>query len=150
MSNAYFQASAQPARPLTYWHFCDNEHDANECAELVLRNIKQATSPSLWWHQAHNEPLPEVGELNVVTNWQGEAVCIIETTQVSIVPFNEISDEYAALEGEGDKSLTYWKQVHWDYYHRELTGTAFAPQHDMPIVCHQFTVVFKDPSLSVG
>ncbi len=143
LSNDYFRARAQRQRTLAYWHFCDNEQDANECAGLVVRGIKKATSPSLWWYQAHNEPLPVAGELNIVTNWQGEAMCIIETTQVSLVPFNEISADYAALEGEGDKSLAYWQQVHWDYYHRELADTPFTPHEEMPIVCHQFNVVFK-------
>ena len=144
ISKNYFQKLNAPHTELDYWYFCDNEADANECAELVLNNIKQATSPSLWWHQANNEALPKVGDLNIVTNWQGEAQCIIETTSVTIVPFNEITQEYAELEGEGDKSLAYWKQVHWAYYHRELEGTEFTPSEDMPIVCETFKVVFRN------
>ncbi|WP_341206392.1 ASCH domain-containing protein, partial [uncultured Psychrosphaera sp.] len=90
-----------------------------------MQNIKKATSPSLWWFHANDEILPNVGDLNIITNWNGEAQCIIETTKVSIVPFNEITEEYAALEGEGDKTLKYWKQVHWSYYHRELENTCY-------------------------
>ena len=29
-------------------------------------------------------------------------------------------DEYAEIEGEGDKSLAYWNKVHWEYYTREM------------------------------
>lgn len=144
ISERYFQHVNLPARKLESWHFCDNEIDANECATLVLDNIKMATSPSLWWHEANKEPLPKVGDLNIVTNWQGEALCIIETTNVSIVPYDEITAEYAFLEGEGDKSLAYWKRVHWAYYHRELEDTSFTPTENMPIVCETFKVVFRN------
>ncbi|MCW8833872.1 MAG: ASCH domain-containing protein [Colwellia sp.] len=144
ISEDYFNSFNLPSRKLRSWHFCDNEIDANECATLVLNNIKMATSPSLWWYQVNEEPLPKVGDLNIVTNWNGEAQCIIETTSISIVPFNEITEEYAELEGEGDKSLAYWKQVHWQYYHRELENTPFTPSEDMPIVCERFKLVFKN------
>lgn len=143
ITERYFNQANLAQRELPSWHFCDNKTDANECAALVLNNIKRATSPSLWWFQAKNEALPKVGDLNIVTNWEGEAQCIIETTNVSIIPFNEISEEYAQLEGEGDKSLKYWKRVHWAYYHRELEGTAYEPNEDMPIVCESFKVVYK-------
>lgn len=139
----YFKYLDLPHVELSSWHFCDNEIDANQCADLVLNNIKKATSPSLWWHLANNEPLPKIGDLNIITNWCGEAQCIIETTSVTIIPFNEITEEYAELEGEGDKTLAYWKRVHWSYYHRELEDTQFTPNESMPIVCETFKVVFK-------
>jgi uncharacterized protein YhfF len=142
LSAQYFRHNNLPPKPIESWHFCDNEADANECLQLVLNQIKQATSPSLWWYQANTIPLPKIGDLNLVTNWQGEAKCIIETTEVTIVPFNQVTPAYAALEGEGDKSLAYWRKVHWDYYHRELDGTQYIPRDDMPIVCEVFKLVF--------
>lgn len=143
ISEQYFKSLNKKPKELNSWYFCDNEIDANECAVLVVNEIKKATSPSLWWHLSYDEPLPQIGDLNIVTNWAGEAQCIIETTNVVIVPFDEITDEYAKLEGEGDKSLAHWKRVHWHYYHRELNGTNYTPCVDMPIVCETFKVVFK-------
>ncbi|AOT10252.1 hypothetical protein S4054249_12550 [Pseudoalteromonas luteoviolacea] len=138
----YFSEHNLPNKYLASWHFCDNEQDANTCLALVLAGTKKATSPSLWWYEANNEALPEEGDLNVVTNFQGQAFCIIKTTKVTIMPFNQISEAYAYKEGEGDKSLAYWKRVHWAYYHRELADTDFVPECDMPIVCEEFEVVF--------
>ena len=144
ISKNYFKHAGLPQRKISSWHFCDNEVDANECANLVLNNIKTATSPSLWWYQAKNEPIPKIGDLNIITNWAGEAQCIIETINVSIIPFNKITKAYAELEGEGDKSLAYWQRVHWSYYHRELEDTLFTPNENMPIVCETFKVIFKN------
>ncbi|MFY8275541.1 ASCH domain-containing protein [Pseudoalteromonas sp. SSDWG2] len=142
MQCAYFAQQNLPYHALPSWYYCDNEHDANECAQLVLQGKKRATSTSLWWFKANQEPLPQEGDLAVVTTFAGEAVCIVKTVAVEIVPYNQISAEYAALEGEGDQSLAYWHQVHWPYYHRELAATDYTPSEDMPIVCEQFEVVF--------
>ncbi|WP_462160174.1 ASCH domain-containing protein [Pseudoalteromonas sp. GB56] len=142
MAAAYFQTVGQPQQTIESWHFCDNQDDADECAQLVLAGIKRATSSSLWWYEATNTALPQIGDLNVVTNFAGKAVCIIKTVAVDVVPYNQITEQYAFIEGEGDRSLAYWQQVHWPYYHRELADTGFTPCADMPIVCEQFEVVF--------
>ncbi|KZN55821.1 ASCH domain-containing protein [Pseudoalteromonas luteoviolacea] len=139
----YFNRIDQPVQYLESWHFCDNEKDANECLSLVLAGIKKATSPPLWWYQANKFELPKVGDLNAVTDWGGIASCIIKTVSVDIVPFDEVDATYAFLEGEGDKSLDYWRRVHWDYYHRELADTDFSPTKSMPIICEEFKVVYQ-------
>ena len=129
-------------QPLSSWHFCDNEQDADECARLVRAGVKRATSPSLWYFQSRGELPPRVGEEHVVTNWAGEAQCVIRTTRVEIVPFHQVSEAHAAAEGEGDGTLTWWRRIHWEYYHRELQGTGLEPREDMPIVCEYFERVF--------
>jgi uncharacterized protein YhfF len=124
------------------WHFCDNKADADECARLVMIGKKRATSPSLWELQLNMQEIPKVGDLNVITNWKGIAQCIIQTTSVEIVPFNEVTSVYAGLEGEGDGSLSYWRKVHQAYYERVLEGSDHSFQQDMPVVCEQFEKVF--------
>ena len=127
-----------PKSFVSAWHFCDKEKDANECAELVALGIKKATTASQWWFDKGFEKYPEIGELNVVTDWAGKAKAIIETTKIERVPYNQVSEEYAAIEGEGDKSLGYWKKVHWDYYTREMKEYGEAPTEDMILICEQF------------
>lgn len=124
------------------WHFCANEADANECAQLVLAGIKRATSPSLWSFESSNEALPQGGDLNIVTDWSGKAVCIIRTTKVQILPLDEITETHARIEGEGDGSLAWWRKAHWGYYHFELQEIGRDPQPDMPIVFQEFERIF--------
>lgn len=125
------------------YHFCDNEKDANTCVKLVKKGIKRATSDSLLGLQYRNEPLPKIGDFTVVTNWEGKAQCIIETTKVILRPYFSIDEEFARLEGEGDKTLAYWKEVHWDYYTRELEEFERLPRESMIIVCQEFEKVFE-------
>lgn len=143
MLNAFRLENPEVVQDIPVWHFCDNKIDANDCGELVLSGDKQATSPSLWGIERRKEPMPQVGDLDLITNWQGEALAIIQTKSVKLVAFNKISQAYAFKEGEGDKSLTYWKEVHWLYYQRELAPFDMEPTTEMPIVCIEFEVIFK-------
>lgn len=129
------------ALPISYY-FCDNEIAANDCANLVVKGIKQATSPSLWYFEKHQEPLPQKGDLAIVTNWNGIAKAIIQTTKVEQVPYNKITPAYAAIEGEGDKSLDYWKKGHWEYYTNEMKPYKEAPWEAMIIVCEYFETIW--------
>ena len=124
-------------------YFCDNEKEANECAELVVKGIKQATTTSLWWYKTNNETLPKVGDRYIVTDWDGNAKAIIETTEVSLTPYNEITAEFAKIEGEGDKSLEYWKKVHKSYFTREMDRYGEKFTENMIIICEEFKMIYK-------
>ncbi len=123
-------------------HFCDNSKDANYCAKLVEKGIKKATTHSLLGLQLRNERLPKIGDFRIVTDWDGKAKCIVRTTAVQLKPMFSIDENYAQIEGEGDKSLTYWKQTHWDYYTRELKPFNCTPKESMIVVCEEFEKVF--------
>lgn len=123
------------------WCFCDNKKDANECAELVVKKIKQATCSSLTWFEKENEKLPEKGDLDIITTWNGEAIAIIETTEVEQITYKNISKEFAKAEGEGDKSLEYWKKVHWAFFTRELTQYGELPSEDMLLITQKFKTI---------
>lgn len=124
------------------FYFCDNEKDANECVELVVKGIKQATATSLWWYKKNKAPLPKVGDQFVITDWKGNAKAVIETTKIEQVPYNKITAEFAETEGEGDKSLEYWKKVHEAYYKREMEPFEDEFNEEMVIVCEYFKTVY--------
>ena len=124
------------------FYFCDNKKDADECAELVVKGIKQATATSLWWFKKNNVSIPRIGNKYIVTNWVGNPRAIIETIKVEEVPFNEITSEFAKIEGEGDKSLDYWKKVHEAYYKREMKNHFEKFDENMIIVCEYFKKIF--------
>ncbi len=127
--------------PISFY-FCDNKEDANECAELVVKGIKRATATSLWWFEKNNEQLPKIGDQYIVTDWSGNAKAIIETTKIEQIPFNKITAKFAKIEGEGDKSLEYWKRVHKDYYTREMQPFNEEFDENMIIVCEQFKTIY--------
>ena len=124
------------------FYFCDNEKDANECADLVINKIKRATATSLWWFEKNNQPLPKIGDQAIITDWNGTPKAVIETIKIEPTPYNEITPEFADIEGEGDKSLEYWKKVHKAYYQREMEPHGENFDENMIIICEHFETIY--------
>jgi uncharacterized protein YhfF len=125
------------------FHFDDNERSADELARLVLAGRKRATAGLVWSFEAASVPLPKVGDLSVVTNWAKTPLCVIETRRVDVIVFDEVSEEFAATEGEGDGSLRYWREAHWAYFGRECERMGRTREPSMPVVCERFEVIFR-------
>ncbi len=124
-------------------YFCADEYNANLCADLVLRGEKRASCSLEYWYSHENEPMPQVGHLQVVTNWEGDPVCITEITSVTQCQYNQVTAEFAALEGEGDKTLSWWRKAHWEFFSHECNELDIEPSEDMLLVLEQFKVVYK-------
>jgi uncharacterized protein YhfF len=147
-----FEAAAggvDPARFYEAFHFADNEGLADSLAELVLVGTKRATAGSLWSFEREGKPLPQPGDLSVVTSWAGAPLCVIETVQVEVVPFNEVTAEFAAVEGEGDGSLEFWRQEHARSLSRECARIGRVFNESMPVACERFRVVFTGSQSAV-
>lgn len=129
-------------RKHTSYYFCDNEEDANELAQLVVSGKKRATASSVLSYEYEKEPLPQVGDLNIITDFFDQPMCIVETTKVNIVLFKDVTPEMAALEGEGDLSLKYWREGHKRFFSRECEEFGEEFSEDMPVVFEQFKVVY--------
>ncbi len=125
------------------WHFCNNEQDANELATLVLDGTKKATASLYDVYAFEGEEVPKPGDLSIITGWNGKAKCIIKTIAITIVPFKEVTAEFAAKEGEGDKSLEFWRRIHLKFFKEECREMSKEFHEDMKVVCEEFEVVFK-------
>ena len=90
--------------------------EADLLAKLVLEGTKTATASAYDLYAVDNDPLPEVGFYDVILDSKDQAVCIIQIKKVSVVPFKEVSEKHAFKEGEGDKSLAYWRDVHEAFF----------------------------------
>lgn len=79
--------------------------DAREISHLVRDCTKTATGSLLRSWEADGKPLPEAGDLWVVTSGPDEPVCVIETVEVRVIPYDEVPEQYAIDGGEGDRTL---------------------------------------------
>ncbi|WP_034161288.1 ASCH domain-containing protein [Sphingomonas sp. ERG5] len=122
-------------------YFCDNERDADICIALVLAGRKRATASSLVEYEMAGEPPPTAGVFVIVTNWAGEAKAVTRTHTVTIKRFGDVGEDFAQLEGEGDGSLTWWREAHQEYWQQALAGTPHVVDEDLQIVCEEFDVV---------
>ena len=136
---AYRAASSDAGEEYEAWAYGD---DPDGLAELTRAGIKTATASAGVWYGRGEEPLPQAGEYSVILDSREEAVCVIRTTRGFTVPFDEVGAEQAFREGEGDRSLAYWRRVHEDFFRAELAeaGLEFSPE--MPVVCEEFEMVW--------
>lgn len=125
------------------WHFCNNEKDANELAQLTKAGIKQATAGLLKAYEFDHDPIPKLGDLHIITDWNNNATCIIQVKDVEILPFKDITERHAAIEGEGDGSLEYWREGHLRFFKMDAESMNLEFTEDMEVVFMIFDVVFK-------
>ena len=115
----------------------------DKLADLVARGIKTATCSAYDLYRINNEPLPKAGDYSVILNSYDEAVCIIKTVKVYVTDFNQVSEEHAFKEGEGDRSLEYWRKVHISFLTNELASVNKSFDENTKVVCEEFEVVYK-------
>ena len=120
----------------------------DKLASLVKDGIKTATCFAYDLYEAEDESLPVVGEYSVILDSHDEAVCIIRTEKVYVVEFDQVTAEHAWKEGEGDRSLEYWRKVHEDFLRRELVAINRSFSGHTKVVCEEFEMVFPSKYLS--
>ncbi|MEZ4666838.1 MAG: ASCH domain-containing protein [Anaerolineae bacterium] len=126
----------------TAWGFGDSPTMADELGALVIAGTKTATASLGWVYESGYEVMPQVGDLSVILNGAGEPLCVIETIEIRVKPFDEVDTAFAYDEGEGDRSLAYWREAHSSFFARECTRLARTMSSQMPVVCERFRVVF--------
>ena len=124
------------------WSFGATPEQADELLALVLDGTKTATAGALWEYQAEGEDVPQPGSLSILLDGSGHPHALIEITDVRVVPFDEVDEEHARLEGEGDLSLEHWREVHERFFTETATGD-HGFTHDMPVVLERFQVVYQ-------
>ena len=115
----------------------------DKLADLVLQGIKTATCSAYDLYLINNEPLPQTGEYSVILNSNKEAVCIIQTLKVYVTKFNQVSEEHAFKEGEGDRSLDYWRKIHVSFLTSELASVNKTFDENTKVVCEEFAVMYR-------
>ncbi|QZY27598.1 ASCH domain-containing protein [Nocardioides coralli] len=138
----YFGPTTLEVVPPPAWSFGATPEQADELLSLVLAGEKTATASALWDYEADDEELPQAGTLSIVLDGAGHPHALIETTDVTVVPFDEVDEEHARLEGEGDKTLRHWREVHQRFF-TEHAAHDRGFTSDMPVVLERFRVLYQ-------
>lgn len=134
--------AALPPETPEAWAFGATPEHADELLALVVSGVKTGTASSMWDYEASGDPLPEVGEFSIILDARGEPRAVIETTRLDVVPFNAVTAEHAHAEGEGDRTLAAWREIHERFWRNHSESPrGFAP--DMPVLCERFRLVFS-------
>lgn len=123
--------------------FGDNPRLADELGQLVLSGIKTGTCAAVWDYEFEGQPFQKAGDVWIVLDGKGDPMCITETVEVTFHRYNEVDEEFARSEGEGDLSLRYWREAHKNFFSRILPKFGREFTEDMPLVCERFKVIYK-------
>lgn len=126
------------------WAFGAIPEHADGLLALVLDGTKTGTASPLWDYEHAEEPVPAVGDRSIILDGGGTPRALIETTAVSIVPFDDVSEEHAHAEGEGERTLVAWRDIHERFW-RNYSENPRGYEPDMPVVCERFRVLYAAP-----
>lgn len=112
---------------------------------LVLEGSKRATAGLLREYADEGEPVEAVGEEQWLVDDDGSPVAKVRYTRVEIVPFLEVTWEFADAEGEGFTDIEHWRTGHRGFWSRWYgvaeDDPAFPAGDSAPVVCLWFDVV---------
>lgn len=115
--------------------------DADWLADLVINDKKTATTSGFVFYELEKVDLPQVGEFNIVLNGENDPVAVIQIKSVDVVPMNEVREDFALAEGEGD--YKFWWEAHEKFFTELLKeyDKEFSP--DMLVVCERFEKIYS-------
>jgi len=118
-------------RSLRSFAFGDGPALADELLELVMSGTKTATCST------EDEPnISKPCERWIVLDGRGNPRCVIESIEVSFRRYGDVDASFAHDEGEGDRSLAYWREAHRRYF-----GRSGKFSDDMMLMCERFRLV---------
>jgi uncharacterized protein YhfF len=116
---------------------------ATELANLVVGGSKRATATLLRDFETGVEPVfPKPGHFWVLINGAGDPLSVVRTTQVDVVAFGEVDAAFAWDEGEGDRSLTWWRNAHMRYFGSQAAADGFVFDEYSKVVLERFAVIW--------
>lgn len=128
--------------PYQVWYFGNDREEARNLAELVVRGPKRATASLAAFNELHPEMAPVDRGYSVVTDFDGDPVCVVRTTGIRHVPFGEVDARFAF--DEGDRSLADWRAGHWRYFKREAAENGIAFDDRSLICCERFELLYPE------
>ena len=136
-----FRDGTGHAGPVGEFAFADTPDVQSELARLVLEDDKRATAGL---HGDPDEPTPTAGQHDVVMDGAGAPVCLIRTDEVRTLPFGDRDPAFAWDEGEADRTLHAWTDIHRRYFTREAQALGTALDDDTLVDFERFSVVWPE------
>lgn len=124
------------------WSFGDSQDMADQLGALVRDGIKTATSVLMYEIESGADWAGQVGDIELVTDWAGDPLCIIELTEVRRIPFHAVDESFAHDYGEGERTLAWWRQALWSYYSRRCQLLGRVPDENMLLECTRFRLLY--------
>ncbi len=115
--------------------FGDSASMSAELLGLVRAGRKTATCGALRDYPEGSAETPVVGRRYIALEWGGRPALVIETLEVTVSRFCDMTEAFALAEGENE-TLEGWREDHRRYFER---NGGFDPE--MELLCERFRLV---------
>ncbi len=115
--------------------FGDSASMSAELLGLVRAGRKTATCGALRDYPEGSAETPVVGRRDIALEWDGRPALVIETLEVTVSRFCDMTEAFALAEGENE-TLEGWREDHRRYFER---NGGFDPE--MELLCERFRLV---------
>jgi uncharacterized protein YhfF len=139
---------ALPEGPIRVDGYGDTADLSQELLNLIKSGRKRAGTGLLWAYDYDREPIAKTGDIEIVIDHLNQPALVTRIVSSEVIAFNEVSAEYAAIEGEGDGSLEYWRRGHWNFFSRECKRIGRETSESMPVICSVFELLHVIPARS--
>lgn len=89
---------------------------------------------------------PRVGDVCVITHFDGTPALIWRVMAVEIVPFDAISARHVQVEGEALRNVEAWRKVHLAAWAAQLAGKSREEIGATPVVAETYAVIYPKAS----
>jgi uncharacterized protein YhfF len=141
---------ALPPGPVRVDGYGDSEALSESLLALIRSGRKRAGTGLLWAYEYDGEEISRTGDIEIVIDHLNQPALVTRITSAKVVAYHEVTAEYAAIEGEGDGSLKYWRKAHWAFFSRECARIGRVAHESMPVVCSIFEVLNVVPPKSAA
>ncbi len=130
--------------PYEAWAFGGNEDEQNHLARLVIEGKKFGTASLYDVYEAESilDEIPKIWDYSIILDSNGEALRVIRNYDVYIRPFNEVPPFHAYSEGEGNRSLEYWRNAHRKFFEEEAAECGITFNEDSKVICEKFSLEY--------
>ncbi|WP_171122605.1 MULTISPECIES: ASCH domain-containing protein [unclassified Ruegeria] len=115
--------------------FGDSAPMSAELLGLVRAGRKTATCGALRDYPEGSAETPVVGRRDIALEWDGRPALVIETLEVTVSRFCDMTEAFALAEGENE-TLEGWREDHSRYFER---NGGFDPE--MELLCERFRLI---------
>lgn len=122
--------------------FGASEKDAASACEKICAGAKKAEIYPRNGYRCAMSGMPEAGDLNIVTDWMGNPVALIETTGVRAVKLGDVTDEMCKLEGDC-ASFEEWQEKKMPSIRLEAEELGVIFDDDMDLIIEEFRLVYS-------
>ena len=123
-----------------YTYFGSSEEESVEVLEQLLRGEKTAVSHCVPYYIVTRSPMPKIGDYTMVTDFYGNPCCVLKCTGVIIEPVNEITEDVAKQECQGD--LAAWQAKKVEEFQTLSKRASFHYNEGLPVLMEQVEVVY--------